>query len=233
MDGTRDSQDGAGLLSDAVRPYARAARVVLIASTALATGLGAHVLGGSDVPGGLGLVALATLCVAVAGLLALGRLRAVTLVPTLGALQVALHLGLDVLTPGTHALDPAGAAALGAHVMPGMAPVAPETTAHALDAAAADGHMAMTTSPGMVAAHVVAVLVTAVLLVVGDRAALGAIRWWSVVRPRVEAVVAGPVAVPPRAAAVDAVSQPCRALVVARRGLGRRGPPRGALALAA
>ena len=232
VDGTRDSQDGAGLLSDAVRPYARAARVVLIASTALATGLGAHALGGSGVPGGLGLVALATLSVVVAGLLALGRLRAVTLVPTLGALQVALHLGLDVLTTGAHGLDPAASPALGTHTMGGMG-ASPEATAHALHAAAGGGHMAMATSPAMVAAHVVAVLVTAVLLVVGDRAALGAVRWWSVVRPRVEAVVSGPVVVPPRAATVDEAPRLCRALVVARRGLGRRGPPRGAFALAA
>jgi len=234
VDGTRDDQDGARLLSDAVRPYARAARVVLIASTALATGLGAHALGGSAVPGGLGLVALATLCVAVAGLLALGRLRAVTLVPALAALQVALHLGLDVLAPGTHTLDPAAAAALGAHAMPGMAAPSPEAAAHALTTAAdGSGHMAMTTSPGMVAAHVVAVLVTAVLLVLGDRAALAAVRWWSVVRPCVEAVVAGPVVVPLRSLAVESAPGPCRALVVARRGLGRRGPPRGAFALAA
>ncbi|WP_284292955.1 hypothetical protein [Luteimicrobium album] len=45
--------------------------------------------------------------------------------------------------------------------------------------------------------------------------------------------MAGPVVVPPRAATVDAAPRPCRALVVARRGLGRRGPPRPAFALAA
>ncbi|MGC5165628.1 hypothetical protein [Luteimicrobium sp. DT211] len=232
MDGTLGSSDGAGLLSDVVRPYARGARVVLIASTALATGFGAHALGGGRIPGGLGLTALAALCVAVAGVLALGRLRAATLVPALGALQVTLHVGLGVLTSGSHATGPAS---LAAHGMPGMAAVPSGTSAHALTSAAAAGtaHMGMTASPGMLAAHAVAVLVTAVLLVLGDRAALAAVRWWSVVRPRVESVAAGPVVVPLRAAAVDAAPGPCRALVVARRGLGRRGPPRRGFALAA
>lgn len=232
MDGTRVSSDGEGLLSDAVRPYARAARIVLVASTALATAVGAHVLGGSRVPGGLGLVALTALCIAVGGLLALGRLRAVTLVPALAALQVVLHLGFDVLTPGSR---PVGLTETGAHVMPGMASPPSEVAAHALSAGAGAGaaHMSMTASPGMVAAHLVAVLLTAVVLVVGDRAALAAVRWWSVVRPRVERVVTGPVVVPLRAPAVDVAPGPCRALVVARRGHGRRGPPRGDLALAA
>ncbi|GAA4839905.1 hypothetical protein GCM10023221_17010 [Luteimicrobium xylanilyticum] len=225
MDGTLGSSDGAGLLSDAARPYARGARVVLIGSTALATGLGAHLLGGSRVPGGLGLAALATLCLAVAGLLALGRLRAVTLVPALGALQVALHLGLDVLTPAAHPAVPSG---VGPHAMAGMT-LDPGTLASAGTAPA----MHMTTSPTMVAAHAVAVLVTASLLVVGDRAALAAVRWWSVVRPQVEAIAQGPVVGRRRAFPVDATPGPCRALVVARRGLGRRGPPCPGFALAA
>jgi len=230
VDGTRVSSDGEGLLSDAVRPYARAARIVLVASTALATAVGAHVLGGSRVPGGLGLVALTALCIAVGGLLALGRLRAVTLVPALAALQVVLHLGFDVLTPGSR---PVGLTETGAHVMPGMAGLPSEVAAHALSAGVGAAHMSMAASPGMVAAHLVAVLLTAVVLVVGDRAALAAVRWWSVVRPRVERVVTGPVVVPLRAPAVDVAPGPCRALVVARRGHGRRGPPRGGLALAA
>jgi hypothetical protein len=224
VDGTLGSSDGAGLLSDAVRPYARGARVVLIGSTALATGLGAHLLGGSRVPGGLGLAALATLCLAVAGLLALGRLRAATLLPALGALQVVLHVGLDVLTPAAHAAP----TSVGPHAMAGMT-VDPAALASTGSAPV----MHMTTSPGMVAAHAAAVLVTAFLLVAGDRAALAAVRWWSVVRLRVEAVVAGPVVGRRPAFPVDATPGPCRALVVARRGLGRRGPPRPAFALAA
>lgn len=109
---------GTGTASDALR----GARVALVGSTAFALAAGAHLAAGGTLPTGLGLVALATLTLVTAALLARGPLRPTTLLPALGVLEVALHEGFDVLSAGRTGLAGALAGARGPGMawMPGM-----------------------------------------------------------------------------------------------------------------
>ncbi len=178
----------------------REVRSIVLALVTVALTTGAHAVGGGGVPTGSGLAALAL--VACAGSLLLtgrrvGWLRALC---WLGAVQGAGHVvlgGLVAAAPG-----------------PVHGPV------HALVHAPAGGPPDASPGTGLLLAHGLATVLTAVAVGLGDRC------WYAVcglLRPR---PVNGPVAVAPvrhRIAVVPAGAAPGRA---AYRVPWRRGPPR-------
>lgn len=184
------------------------ARAVTVAATSLAVTAAAHAAAGGALPDALGSALLGAVALLAGAAVARRRLRAVTLVPVLGVLQVVLHAGFTFFSPagtvaggGTHAAHGAG---------------------HLVVEAGA-GH-ASHTSAGMVAAHVVAVALVAALMLGADAGARAVVRTLSRVAPLLRRAVA-PVVTPPRVP-VEAVGVVLpRALLVVRDAR-RRGPPR-------
>lgn len=192
-------------------------RAVLLASLVLSLAAGAHVLGGGDLPEPLLLALLGALALAGASVLGRRRLRRRTLLPALGAGQLLLHaafaaLAVPVTSPGQ--LTTAGAHGAHAHGV-----LVPLTGTGALDAAVEAA------STGMVAAHVVATVVTALAAVSADRAWAAAAAWLTRLFPALLVLLAGVVAGPaPRARRTPAVRCALpRAVVLSARP--RRGPP--------
>ena len=194
-----------------------AARAVLVALLSLAIAAGGHAAAGGALPPAPGLLALGGVTLAVGAVLGRRPLAAVTLVPVLGALQVGLHHGFELL-----------------HATAGGAPAAVEGphgahAAHAalqVDPVLGAVHGATGSSAWMLVAHVVAVAVTAALLVGADAGARGVARWWAWVAPLLLSRVLLPVVgLPARLVAATRVvrSVPVRWAAVAPR----RGPPVG------
>lgn len=209
-------------------------RAAVVASVVVALAGLAHVLGGGTLPAGVVLGALTSLVLAVCVALAGRRLGLVAVTAVLGAGQLALHHAFTLL--GAVGCPPGAADAHAGH--------SAAEHAAALQAAGHAGHAAHTAATGMVdaaaacagaghaaaapllgasamlALHVVATVVTALVVAGGDRALHRLVAW---LRPRV--VVPGPVVVPAGAAPVRPVVPvaPRRApwTVVHRR----RGPP--------
>jgi len=153
----------------------RSARTLAVAATALALGVGAHVLGGGTLPGAGALGGLGALTLLVASVASRSGLRRRVLLPVFGAWQLVLHSGLEIFTTasgGTHVPPSATTAAAHAH-----------DHAAALLAISHPEHHAAGTSLTMALCHVLATLATVQLLAACDRAALLAARWWRRVRP--------------------------------------------------
>jgi hypothetical protein len=188
------------------------ARTLLVAVTSLVLAAGAHALCGGGLPGGLGLVGVGAAAALTGALCARARLRAAVTVPALLALQLVAHAG--------HL----------AHSGPAGAGATPTTGGGLVVGHGAHVHGLLTGLTGspldhaMLAAHLAATLAVAVLLVVGDAAAVRAFRWWACVLPAVLAVVARPLPRLGRALFPHPAPRPSRGRVVAGPLL-RRGPP--------
>lgn len=184
------------------------ARAVTVAATSLAVTAAAHAAAGGALPDALGAALLGAVALLAGAAVARRRLRAVTLVPVLGVLQVVLHAGFTFFSPaGT-------VAAAGTHAAHGAGHLVVEAGA---------GH-ASHTSAGMVAAHVVAVALVAALMLGADAGAHAVVRTLSRVAPLLRHVVTA-VVTPPRVPVEPARTVRPRALLVVR-GARRRGPPR-------
>ncbi|MDM7854904.1 hypothetical protein [Cellulomonas alba] len=214
----------------------RAARAALVAAATVALGALAHVLGGGAPPSATLLGALAALGFAPAVLATRRRLGPLLAVGLLGAGQAIVHLALGVVGPMTCVVP--GVAA-GPHAGHGVAGAAARLT----ELSAGAGGMAVPGGTGagcapaavhvvlgggtMLALHVLATVVTGLLVAGGERAL-----WWLAawLRPLVE--VLRPVTVP----ALRRVTVAPRAgrLPAARRAesWSLRGPPVAAPAFA-
>lgn len=190
------------------------ARAVGASTASVAFAAGAHAVGGGAVPAPALLAGLVALGAVAAAPLAGGRLRLVTLVPVLAAVQLVVHVVVQTVTS--------------------VAPAGPTGAAHqhAADALALTGAATVPAAshaahggPGMLAAHAAAVLLTAALLVGADRAA-GHVAAWCAWLGLVLTDVPLVVAPAPRRGPVDAV--PTRPTVRRLPAVApRRGPPAG------
>jgi hypothetical protein len=205
-------------------PAGGALRVIrTLAITAVIVGLAAiaHVAGGGATPRPLGLAGLALGTAYVCAWAARRRLGPVAITGLLAAGQWVLHHALDAL--GTPVCVPVVADVAHAdhagHVAAAAGACAPALTGTAAGLTA--GHAA--SGATMLAAHVVATVVTALLLVTGERSVWALHQLLSALRPAVPRPVA--VAVPRVRQAVRAtpVLRPRRAALL--RVSPRRGPP--------
>lgn len=131
------------------RGRAHLARAGILGIAALALALGGHVAASGSVPGPLALVALTGLTSAAVLVLTLRRLHTASLLTALGLLQAGLHGALSLTTTsGTAAVIGSTPGALGHH----------HHITFAVTGSAAPQDLAMT------AAHVVATVLTALLL---------------------------------------------------------------------
>ncbi|MBD5785698.1 hypothetical protein IF650_05850 [Cellulosimicrobium terreum] len=202
---------------------ARGVRASLLASTSLAVAAVAHSSAAGHVPGGAGLLLLGVLTVALSVLVSRARANVLVLVPFLVLLQVVLHHGFMLLaaTPGSGAST-------------SMAGHHPFTTADAgrlVGAAAQHAEDPHGVGPGMLAAHAVAVVVTAAVLVASERAARLALAMWTWILPVLAGVVM-PVRGAESPSAPRAEEFGCASDRAARSVAPRRGPPAGSLVVA-
>jgi len=146
----------------------RVVRAVVLAATTLGCAVAAHGVAGGSVPGAAGLMLLGALTLAVTTVLGRWRLNPWTLAPTLAGLQVVLHTGFG-WTAGTATAPPAAVQGVHAahHGHQAIAGTAPLSTSAAL-APAMEHHVHQ--HPAMIAAHVLAVVVTTALAVGTERA---------------------------------------------------------------
>jgi hypothetical protein len=191
----------------------RVVRGALTAPTVLGLAVGAHTLGGGDLPPVLSLAALGSIVLLATVVLSQWRPRLWYLVPVLGVGQLALHHALALLSGGRPL---AHGSSLGMH-----ASMTPETVGSSA-APVLDG-MATAMSPVMLMAHAAATVATALVLVGGDRAARMALHWWASVPPlhglhRTPA----PTSARPVPMLVPDIDRPCARM---HRADPRRGPP--------
>ncbi|MFE5339133.1 hypothetical protein [Isoptericola sp. NPDC056578] len=206
----------------------RRARELLVAGTTLSIAAAAHLLAGGALPGApLAWLVVVALTAPLAVWTARRRLTLPRLLPAMVALQLVQHTTLSVL----------GAAGTGA------SPATLLTTLPSTPGAAPDGHALHALGPGslgpatggglhlhhaddpgttswMLAAHAAAVLLTALLLAAGDRAAVNVAGQLRLVAVLVLGPAAPPVVREP-AVVVGRTWHPLRARAV------RRTPPRG------
>ena len=224
----------------------RLVRAGVVASVVVALAGLAHVLGGGTLPAGVVLVALTSLVLAVCVALAGRRLGVVAVTAVLGVGQLVLHHAFTVLAAtGCAAPVPSGASAADPHAghtaaqhaghVAGQATehaahVAGPTTEHVAHAGQALGTLACADPHGvaapllgasaMLVLHVVATVLTALVVAGGDRALHWLLAW---LRPRV--VAPGPVAI----SAGGTLAHPVVAVAPHRapwsRAHPRRGPP--------
>lgn len=216
-----------------------------VSALAVALACLAHSVAGGVLPGPLVLAVLAVLTLPVTTAAARRPLTAPGTLALLGAVQLALHgafgalaghgspaagPGVVVTGAGTHHEHvgplPTGAAdaltsAAGAAGGTGTTSAVPADLLHAVTDTAGAAHL---TGVPMLLAHVVATVLTALLLATADAATRRAAAWWAARRPDagdlpVPALPAP--AVPPRAA----LATPRRTVLPGA--VGRRGPPRG------
>ncbi|MDC7122541.1 hypothetical protein OMK64_13450 [Cellulomonas fimi] len=223
----------------------RLVRAGVVASVVVALAGLAHVLGGGTLPAGVVLVALASLVLAVCVALAGRRLGAVTVTAVLGAGQLVLHHAFTVLaatgcaapvSSGAAAADPHGGHTAAEHAghLVGQTTHAAHLAGQTLDHAAhtgqavgtlacADPHGVATPLLGasaMLVLHVVATVLTALVVAGGDRALHWLLAW---LRARV--VVPGPVAIPAGGTLVGPVAAVAPHRAPWSRAHPRRGPP--------
>lgn len=182
----------------------RVVRTLLLASTSLGLAAIAHSMGGGPLPGPGTTAVLGVLAIFASCLVAGTRPRLWVLIPFLTALQFLLHQALTwsgAATVGAGGVVPAPHAGHaghgGGHVVGGTGePIA-------VVASGAAAHHA--TDPGMLSLHGVAILVTALLMVIGERTARAALHvlghvvpsltvpiTLAVVRPRIHPATATP-----------------------------------------
>ncbi len=226
----------------------RLVRAGVVASVVVALAGLAHVLGGGRLPAGVVLVALTSLVLAVCVALAGRRLGVVAVTAVLGAGQLVLHHAFTVLSatgcaasagPAAGVADPHAAHTAAQHTAhlaaratdhaAHLAGQAADHVAHAGQAvgtlACADPHGVATPLLGasaMLVLHVVATVLTALVVAGGDRALHWLLAW---LRPRV--VVPGPVAVPVGGTLVGPVASVAPLRAPWSRAHPRRGPPSG------
>ncbi|MFD6175909.1 MULTISPECIES: hypothetical protein [unclassified Isoptericola] len=219
----------------------RRVRELLVAGTTLSIAAAAHLLGGGALPGApLAWLVVLALSAPVAVWTARRRLTLRRLLPAMVALQLVQHSALSVLgaaradddpwgtgsTVGAGGAVPALAGHAGHDLGPGSLVPATGTAVH-LEHAADGG-----TTTWMLAAHAVAVLLTALLLAAGDRAAANVASHLA----HVALLVRGPASLPVARRGPVVAGPVWRPLPWhARRRPAPRGPPvrRGALARAA
>ncbi|MFE6970199.1 hypothetical protein [Isoptericola sp. NPDC057653] len=209
----------------------RRVRELLVAGTTLSIAAAAHLLAGGSLPGApLAWLVVLALSAPVAVWTARRRLTLRRLLPAMVALQLVQHSALSVLgaapagDAGTTATALAGHA--GHDLGPGSLPPAAGVATH-LEHAADGG-----TTTWMLAAHAVAVVLTALLLAAGDRAAANVASHLA----HVALLVQGPPALPVVRRGPVVAGPAWRPLPWdARRRPAPRGPPswRGALVRAA
>ncbi len=159
------------------------ARLVAVASTLLALGAGAHVIGHGVLPSGTVLGALAALTFAVATVLAQWRLRASTLLPAAALWQLFLHAAFaGMAIPGSGVVD----AGHLAHGHSGAGLMTPST-------GAMPGMPEHAMSSRMLAAHLVATAVTVALLIATERGVERGIERLALVLPALLGFVVSPV----------------------------------------
>lgn len=189
------------------RPAVAAARALLVSSTSLGLGAGAHVLAGGHRPPWVALLVAAALSTVGAAPLARRALHPASLLPYAALSQAASHLAITWL-PAT---DPTAAlATAGAHHGGTVLWSAPTTTAAPLGAGAA-----------MLAWHLLGTAITVLALVGAERAATDAAHWWAGVL-QVGAPSPLPAVGRPAPAAHTAAVPPWRRSAPAAP---RRGPP--------
>ncbi len=132
------------------RGLLRASRAALATLLVLGLAVSAHTLGGGTPPGLMASVVLALLVAPVAWWCARRRLGPVRLVALLGGAQVAVHLALSAMAPVSGGASPV-------HVHGGL----PPDLGPASDAAV---HAQHTPGASMLLAHVVATVLTALVL---------------------------------------------------------------------
>ncbi len=215
-------------------------RLLGVATTVLALGSGAHVLGGGHAPSGAALALIGALVLAGSAALARRPLTVRVLLPAAVAGQLAVHVALTWLAPagaaamagGVHAGDarlvghaghpellegPPGAlagvpAAAASPALGGADPVA--------GAAVADPHGA---GGAMLLAHALAMAATVLLLVATDRGLVALAGRWAALLPALTGGLPGPVPARPRPVAPGLPAP--RPLPALRGGAARRGPP--------
>ncbi|QHT57723.1 hypothetical protein GXP71_17670 [Cellulomonas sp. H30R-01] len=224
----------------------RLVRAGVVASVVVALAGLAHVLGGGALPAGVVLVALTSLVLAACVALAGRRLGGVAVTAVLGVGQLVLHHAFTVLSatgcatsagPATAAVDPHAAHTAAQHAghvagqatehAAHLAGPATDHLAHAGQAvgtlACADPHGVATPLLGasaMLVLHVVATVLTALVVAGGDRALHWLLAW---LRPRV--AVPGPVVVPVGGTLVGPVVAVAPHRAPWSRAHPRRGPP--------
>ncbi len=169
-------------------------RASVVALITVALALLAHVLGGGDVPRAIVLVPLAAVVLAAAVPFSGRRIGPLGAVVLVGVGQLALHHAFGLL--GTMGCEPAAEMVGHSHTVQLACTAAPE-------------HMASSGGAGMFALHVVATLVTALLIAGTDRAMSWISAW---LRPLV--ALLAPVVLP--------ASAPLPVRVETSRAVGRR-----------
>lgn len=198
-----------------------AGRLLAVSSTTLALTVGGHALAGGPLPGGSLVLVLALLTLAATALVARTPLRARSLLPFAGAAQLGLHGALSWLTRGVAQPYPAASVGHPGHAGHAVSPLGATTSS----AASTGGdHLHLPMAP-MLAAHVVAGLLTVALLLGTERAVAAVVQRWSRLLPALLTGRPRPVAprlrVPVPRASVDRVV----AHGLGTGGAGRRGPP--------
>lgn len=213
----------------------RVTRAAVFGAAAFALSWAAHVAAGGSSPGVGALVLLGVLTSLGAALVTRWRLGPTPLVVTLGLAQVALHESLMWLaspSPGTCGQVLPCGSAMPAMTMPGMTMpgmTMPAMTSPGSVLARVAMHPAGATSMWMLVAHAAATVVLALTLSVGERAL-----WFlaTLLRPVVRVRPALAVVADINRVPVHRHSVPTGPLPFVRGGTGRRGPPRGLIALA-
>ncbi|MFF1529729.1 hypothetical protein [Cellulomonas sp. NPDC058312] len=193
-------------------------RVLAVATTVLALGSGAHVLGGGHAPSPAVAALLGALVLLGAAALARRPLSVRVLLPVALLGQLGVHVALTWLGSGAGA----GPVVEGHHGALPALPAGVLVPGGAVDPVGVLGHAHPGAGP-MLAAHVVAMVATVLLLVATERGVLGLVRRWSTLLP----ALAGPAPVvgPGRPRRALGLVPPLRRLVAHRGGAARRGPP--------
>lgn len=197
----------------------RGSRGVAFAGAALGLGVGAHLAGGGSLPGLGALVLLAIPVAWISFLLTRAQRGWPVIILALVGVEVGLHEGLSLLTaPVDHFLPMAGHGPLtGAHA--GMM----THTASGLPPAAGMSGMGLVPSLSMLAAHLVATVLTGAVLAYGEQLLWSLWSWWH----HAVTVCADLVRLPvPRTSAPAWLLTVSPLPVPVNRHVWRRGPPR-------
>jgi hypothetical protein len=214
-------------------------RLLGVATTVLALGSGAHVLGGGHAPSGAALALIGALVLAGSAALARRPLTVRVLLPAAVVGQLAVHVALTWLAPSGAAAMAGGVHAGDARLVghpghpellagsPGLAGVPAAAASSALGgadpvsgAAVADPHGA---GGPMLLAHALAMAATVLLLVATDRGLVALAGRWAALLPALTGGLPGPVPARPRPVAPGLPAP--RPLPALRGGAARRGPP--------
>lgn len=191
-----------------------AGRLLLVSSTVLALGLGAHVLGGGQLPGARVVGGLGALLLAATAWTARAQLRVRTLLPVVLAAEAGLHVALTWLTTtGSTALVADGTAGVHHGSLTALPSADATPVAHVHGA-----------STSMLLAHLAASVLTVALLVGTDRVARTVAHLWTALLPSLLRSVVAPPSAALRHVPVTDVARTPHGLRLAGT-TRRRGPP--------